>query len=391
VAKFARDEIMSRRARRGYNETLLDRRTFLLTPLVALAACHRKASRFPGYAFVANSGDQAIGVVDLKEFVLARHIRLDASPTAILGHPQRSFIYALTPESGAIHEIDTGSFRVTRSVRLAREAVAMRLSPDGSAIWVLCRQARQLARVPLDSLRPDTRIPLAAEPADFDLSGDGKAAVSYGTNGGIGIVDLPRRASRFFDVCKASSFVRFRHDDRQIFTGDTAERTFTILDAPTGNVVVRLPLAVRPDRICIKADGGQAFVSGEGLNAVAVIYPYLTEVAETVLAGRAPGEMAECAASDADYLFVANPASGQVTIVDIDTRRVIAAVTVGQGPRFITTTPDGQYALVLNRDSGDMAVIRLASVVSDRTKSAPLFTMIPVGSNPVCAIVRQTG
>lgn len=364
----------------------------MLTPLAAVAAaCHRKASRFPGYAFVANRGGQSIGVVDLREFVLAREIRLDAGPTAILGHPKRQLIYALTPESGTIHEIDTESFRVTRKAHAAHEAVSMRLAPGGDALWVLCRQPRQLVRVPLDSLRPDTRVPLAADPVDFDLSGDGKAAVSYGENGGIGIADLPKRTCRFYDVAKAVSFVRFRQDDRQIFAGDTAGRTFTIIGAASGGVLVRLPLAMRPDQICVKSDGGQAFVTGDGMDAVAVVYPYWTEVAETVLAGRAPGAMAECIAPDADYLFVANPAAGQVTIVDIDTRHAIAATMVGQGPGFITTTPDGQYALVLNHDSGDMAVIRLPSVVSDRSKSAGIFTMIPVGANPVSAIVRQTG
>jgi hypothetical protein len=35
-----------------------------------------------------------------------------------------------------------------------------------------------------------------------------------------------------------------------------------------------------------------------------------------------------------------------------------------------------------------MAVIRIAAIAAKRTKSAPLFTMIPVGSKPVCAVVR---
>ncbi len=357
---------------------------------MAMAACHRKASPFPGYAFVANQEGRAIAVVDLKEFVLARYIALDASPTAVLGHPHRAAIYALTPETGAIHEISTASFQVRRKIEVARSAVSMRLAPDGASIWVLCRQPRKLVRLPLDPFRADVHVPLPSEPFDFDLSGDGKAAVSFGDDGGIAIADLPRRVSRSFDIGKKVSFVRFRSDDRQLFVGNAAGRVLAIVEAASGRVIVNLPLAVRPDRICVKSDGGQVFITGDGMDAVVIVYPYTTEIAETVLAGRAPGAMAECNSPDADYLLLANPLSGEVTIMDIDTRRAIAVAAVGQGPGFITTTPDQQYALVLNRDSGDMAVIRLASIAASHTKSVPLFTMIPVGSKPVSAIVRAT-
>jgi YVTN family beta-propeller protein len=124
------------------------------------------------------------------------------------------------------------------------------------------------------------------------------------------------------------------------------------------------------------------------MDAVVIIYPYWTEVAETILAGGAPGAMV--AAASPPYLFVANPRSGTVTVLDIDFRKLIAVIRVGEEPGQIIITPDGQYALVLNRSSGDLAVIRIATLAERRYyKIAPLFTMIPVGPQPVsAAIVR---
>jgi hypothetical protein len=52
-------------------------------------------------------------------------------------------------------------------------------------------------------------------------------------------------------------------------------------------------------------------------------------------------------------------------------------------------TPGDEFALVLNRKSGDIAVIRLGAIKNDRKKSAALFTIIPVGSKPVSAVVRS--
>jgi YVTN family beta-propeller protein len=149
-------------------------------------------------------------------------------------------------------------------------------------------------------------------------------------------------------------------------------------------VVVNLPLSLRPDEFCFHPDGGQLYISGEGRDAVAVVYPYYApEVAETVLAGNRPGPMA----ATWNHLFVTNPTAGDVTILDVDTRKVVAVAGVGTDPGYVTVTPDGEYALVLNRKSGDMAVIRIAGIRPDRRKSAALFTMIPVGSKPVSAVV----
>jgi YVTN family beta-propeller protein len=153
----------------------------------------------------------------------------------------------------------------------------------------------------------------------------------------------------------------------------------------SAGLITHLPIAVRPENLAFTHDGGQLFVTGEGMDAVVVVYPYYTpRVAETVLAGHAPGVMG---VSDS-LLFVASPESGDVSILNIPTRKVIAVTQVGSDPGFITVTPDDEYALVLNRKSGDVAVLRVPSIQPNRNKAASLLTVIPVGSKPVSAALR---
>jgi YVTN family beta-propeller protein len=95
------------------------------------------------------------------------------------------------------------------------------------------------------------------------------------------------------------------------------------------------------------------------------------------------------------YLMLTNPADDGVTVLDADSGRLTAVVAVGKGPCSIVITPDKQYALVLNEKSGDLAVIwihalegtQVGGIRVRRYKSAPLFTMIPVGQGPVSAAV----
>jgi len=370
---------------------LLTRRAILAAPAAFVACSRRRSSGYDGYAFIANEEGHAIAVVDLGTFTLARHIGLESSPSSVLACARRPAVYALTATTGTLHEIGIADLTRRRRLTLAHTLVSAYPTSDGSALWVLCRQPRQLVRVGLDSFRPEARIVLPLEPADFDLAPDGESAVvSFGDSGSFGLVDLRKRTCRSFSLQTKVSIARFRSDGRHVLIAGATEPLLAIADAHSGRTLVRLPLAVTPRHLCFKSDGGQLFITGDGMDAVVVVYPYSTEVAETALAGRAPGYMAECASQDTDLLFVANPPSSEVTILDIETRRVIAVVTVGSGPAFITPTPDGQYALVLNANSGDMAVVRLSAIAAKRDRSAPLFTMVPVGSRPVCAAIRHT-
>ena len=374
----------------NYNEFLvISRRAVVSSCLAFLPACRRKrGSGFPGYAFVANQEGQAIAAVDLTSFILARYIPLQASPTAVIADAARKSVYALTPETGAVHEIDPGRLAVRRYLRVARRAVSMRMSPDGADLWVLASDPRQLARVSLNSFRSAGQILLPGDPADFDLSPDGGlAAVSGGAQGIVSLLDLRTgKAGKPVHAAEVAGSVRFRPDGKQLLVADTAGRVLAFLEAPSGRVVTNLALAIKPEHFCYKADGGELFVTGEGLDAVVIVNPYYTEVTETMLAGRAPAAMAF--SRSPEYLFVANPPTGDVTILDVETRRMVAVVSVGQEPNFVTMTPDDQYALILNRRSGNMAVIRLAAIVRNRTRlGAPLFTTIPVGSAPVSAAV----
>jgi YVTN family beta-propeller protein len=373
---------------------VLTRRSVVFAGLGALTACTRpKAKGFSGYAFIANSEGGAVAAVDLEVFAVARHIRVDGAPTAVVAREKRARVYALTPENGSVHEIRTGNLTFASKLQVARSAITMRLSPSHRNVYVLCRDPRKLVALAFEPMRVDWELPLPADPMDMDVSPDGSLlAISYGPAQALSFVDLARRQA--FPLVRTTGeigTVRFQSDSRQLIAANVSERMLSVYHTLTRRLIVHLPLAVRPDHLCFNADGGQLFVTGDGMDAVVVVYPYYTpQIGETVLAGHNPGAMATSASPG--YLFVANPKSGDVSILDIETRRVVAVTPVGTEPSYITITPDDQYALVLNQASGDMAVIRIQNVTravteQRRSRKGPLFMLIPVGSKPVSAVI----
>ncbi len=328
-----------------------------------------------------------MAAVDLEALAVARHIPLDGAPVQVLALRSQPLVYALTAETGSVHEILVDRLRYSRKIAVAETAVAMRLAANERAIYVLARQPRSLVRVALDSWAVDWRVSLPEDPVDFALAPGGRfAGVSSAAS--VRLVDLSN--GHVGDPLGAGGYgaVQFRKDGRMLIAADRGERRLSLYDVESSRLVTHLPLAVRPDNLCVNHDGGQLFGTGEGMDAVVIVYPFQSEVGETVLAGQGPRAMA----ASQSFLFLASPQSGDVSILNIGNRKVEGVVAVGSDPGCIAITPDDQFALVLNRKSGDVAVIRVGGITdTERTrrfKMAALLTVIPVGSRPVSAAFR---
>jgi DNA-binding beta-propeller fold protein YncE len=366
---------------------VLSRRSLLALPV--LAACSRKRSTgFSGYAFVANEDGKAVAAVDLEAFAVAKHISLDDAPSQVVASAGSASVFAVTPRSGSVHEIQADRLSFKRKLQVAstgtEQSLIAALSPDDKLLYTLSREPHALSAVATGSLKTSWRLSIPEQPVEFAISRDGKrAAVS--TVSTVRLVDLSTHQLSGPLGHGTYGSVRFLDDSKTLIAADLGGRRLSLYDVASGQLITHLPLSVRPDHMCFNRDGGQLFLTGEGMDGVVVVYPYHTpEVAETLLAGHAPGALA----ASGSLLFVASPQSGDVSILNINPPKVIGVVQVGSDPGFVVVTPDDQYALVLNRKSGDVAVLRVGGITANRYKSAALFTVIPVGSKPVSAAIR---
>jgi len=366
---------------------VLSRRTLLVAGAAGavLAACKPQlAKRFNGYCFVANKGSHTLAVVNLTRFRVDKHVALESAPDSVMPHAQGSAVLALLPSAGTVVEVPAATLVISRSKKLAAQAIGMRIT--GRQLWVLGRDPQRLERLDLQTWQRGQGIALPHAATDFDIAPDGSAAIiSFASRKQCLLFDLPRNAV-ISEIALATEpgIVRFRPDGKQILIGSPEGKTITTVDRATGKVQVTLPIPFAPERFCFSNDnGGQMFATGLGMDAVAIVAPYQTELSQTILAGRQPGAMTV----NDTLLFVANPPTGDVTVIEIASQQVMARISSGEGPCAIALTPDGEYGLVLNRVSGTLAVVRLSKLTDLRYKRAPLFTVIPVGEEPVAAAV----
>lgn len=359
---------------------MIARRHFL-AGLPLLGACGRAGEGFRGHAFVACAGSDSLAVVDLLAFNVRERIALSGVPAELFRLPGR--LFALIPGGNAIDEIDPSARRRVFTHRLPGPPVAARAEPGRpTRLWVLLREPRpQLYCVSLDGSPAPRPILLPAPGLTATFAPQEPLAAVIHETGAVQFVPLDG-ARPFAPIALAPGLgaIRFRSDGRALMVAERERRRLTFVDPAARAIIAELPLPLAPRFLCVSPDGGQVFLTGEGRDGVVIVYPYRTEIAQTSLSGRRPGQMAASAAPP--YLFVSNPEANSVTVFDIATQKVVAVTGAGMRPGAIAVTPDQQYALVLNEDSGDVAVIRIAAISPGRAKRAPLFTMVPAGDRP---------
>jgi len=81
------------------------------------------------------------------------------------------------------------------------------------------------------------------------------------------------------------------------------------------------------------------------------------------LAFRAVSSGALALSADGARLFVVNPDSASISVVDTAAKRVLRDVAVGREPRTLTMAPDGRYIYVTNEASGTITIVDAISLV----------------------------
>ena len=360
---------------------MMTRRTLLSAAL--LAGCGRKlAPRYFGWLFVASAAERAIAVADLAEFHRVTTILLPRAPAQVLRAGEQVFVTCT--DSRTIFEIDPLRLRVSGRIELAGKIIAAAVVPESkrlaaltvqpSALWLIDPVAKGVLR----------RTGLPEQPAGFDVT-EHLAAVAASAGNSVARISLADGSlAGTTNLGFPCGPVRFRMDGKAILAGASRTSEIATVDAASGALLARLPLPFVPANFCFNGDGGQMFVTG-GEDTIAIVNTYPSEVDQTIVAGRRPVGMA--VAPQRNLLLVTNAGSGDLTILDIETRMLAASVHIGGDPGEVLLTPDEEYALVVGRDSGDVSVVRMNTVLDHAVKTKPLFTVFAMGANPQSAAI----
>lgn len=234
-------------------------------------------------------------------------------------------------------------------------------SADGRLLFVADENTHRLtvhdlaavAATGKDSI-PGT-VPTGNAPVGLALSPDGKLLYSTSEDGEGGSAS----------ACASEGPRQGRHPQGRLMVIDVAK---TATD-PKGAVAADVEAGCSPVRVALSADGGRAYVTARGENAVLMF-----NTAKLIAGTKEPPAKLPVSTSPvgialaAGRIFVAN--SGRfgnqdqtISVLDeADPTKPTLTIAAGKFPRELMVTPDGNTLLVTNFGSGTLELIDLAKL-----------------------------
>ncbi|HSX03757.1 MAG TPA: cytochrome D1 domain-containing protein [Rhabdochlamydiaceae bacterium] len=115
-----------------------------------------------------------------------------------------------------------------------------------------------------------------------------------------------------------------------------------------------------------------AYVTNVGSNNISVIDTGTRTVVATIPVG-ASGPNAIAVTANGAFAYVTDGGSSSVTVIDLLTRQVVKQIGVGTGPVAVAISPDGQFVYVTNFIANSVSIISTASNTVVKTISGFTF------------------
>lgn len=271
-------------------------------------------SNVPGSLFVAESGSNKVGVVNLTgtPTALVAEIAVGSDPEALVGTPDGSRLFVANKGSNTVNVIDTGTNALLAngqpfSIPVGTAPSFLAVNSNGTRVFVVNSGSGNVSVIDT-STDTATNVAVGANPnyAFFDAINNRLWVTNSGGNS-VSVINVDPNANPALGVTTVS------------------------LSASCANAV--------PRSITVLADGSRAYVADSGCASVSVISALSKSVTKTIAVGTVPVSIAS--SPDSSKVYTANNGSGNATIIRTSDDTVVTNIAspAGTSPVFVTIAP----------------------------------------------------
>jgi YVTN family beta-propeller protein len=336
------------------------------------------------YAYVTNGGSNTVTVLDVVDVRVDRELAVGQHPVAVAASPTRNEIYVVNAgaagANGSISVIDAEHNTVIATIPVHRQPLSIDLDADGQRAYVANSGSNSVSVIDLKARQELAQFGVGGQPVAARLAPDGKTLVVASQQGSsVTLMDPANGHVRVvLQGCPGAASPVVLPDSSKAFVACSAGHqvmVIALVNSKPDQLEALMDVGRAPVDLAMKPDGGEIFVSNSLSDSVSEIYNTTDEVADTYMIGADP--VRGLVSPDNALLYVANQRSQEVTVYSIvDGKRVNVTppLHVGDGPAAMAFSAAGHLLFVVDRLSGDVSVVRTASL--------SLFTLLPAGRDP---------
>lgn len=285
------------------------------------------------YAYVANSLDNTVSVINTADDLPVATIPVGTNPFAAVATPDGRHVY-VTDDSG-VQVIDTATNAVTATIS-GVGGPNLAFDATGSTAYLVERDYGAVAVIDTASEQVVRTISLAGVRGfawDIAISPSGKRAYVTFTNGHLAIIDTTTDTIvKTVTVPFYAGGIAVSPDGSRLYLADApgAGGDLSVLNAKSGAVVGTVPVGPDPIDVALSADGRYAYVADDTVNMLTQVDTQKEKVTAT-WATSSGGWFVAVAAGSA-YVTDYNSASVSVATPGLDEASTFG---VGNGPTGI--------------------------------------------------------
>ena len=303
------------------------------------AAAQSAASIAPVKAYVGLFKDNAVAVLDTGTNHVIKTIPVPAGPHGMVITPDGRLVYVSSDGASTVSVIDTTTDAVKANIEVGTTPHGLALTPDAKTVLVAGFGTNQLSFIDVATNAVSGSVPVPS-PHNLAITPDGRRAyVASQVQGSAALVmvDLTSRSVvGRVALDKVPRALSFSPDGKQLYFTEAGASAVQVLDPTTNTVVDQIPVGASPHHPLFVGSGQTALVVVQGPGQLAVI-DTANKAVTSVPVGQMPHWIA--LSSDDGFAYVTDENSNDVSVVSVDSKKVIATVPIGNGPRKIVIQP----------------------------------------------------
>lgn len=290
--------------------------------------------------WVTNEKDDTISVIDLETLTVTRTLETGERPRGITFSKDHSVVYICASDSDAVQVMDPDTGTILYDLPSGEDPEQFVLHPDDRHLYIANEDDAITTVVDTQSRTVVAQIDVGIEPEGMAVSPDGKIAIttSETTNMAHWIDTETQKLFANTLVDSRPRHAEFVKDGSELWVSSEIGGTITVFDVPTQTEKAKIEFAVKgvhPDRVQpvgfeLTQGDTHAFVALGPANHLAVVNADTYEVEDYILVGRRVWHMEFNA--DKSKVFTTNGVSGDVTMVDVASRKAEKTIKVGRFP-----------------------------------------------------------
>jgi YVTN family beta-propeller protein len=264
-----------------------------------------------GRAYVANSGDGTVSIIDGTSDKVLATVAVGAHPYSIAANPRTGMVYVSHTFSDRTTVIDAASGEVTQLSTGSADLIAM--DAAANTAYLLGYEGGTLTV--LEGAGLTLRKQQAGQHA-WGMAENEATHTLYVARMGTGdVIALRGTSSSILPAGRTPCAVAIDPRTNAVYVANYADGSVTVLDAGMGRRVATIPVGVHPQALAVDVVRGLVYVANTSSGTVTLIDEERRKRVATVPAGKAPYALAVDPGSS--KLYVANEAGDRpFTIVD---------------------------------------------------------------------------